>query len=131
MTPECSNRVDIAPLAERFGWRLVVLFGSAASRPAEARDVDMAVLPAGTSSLFDRGRRLAELERLFAPPPVDLLVLGPDTLPIARLEVFREGQCLYEAEPGLFSREQDRAFFLYADSEKFRRVAREVLHGRS
>jgi len=49
---------------------------------------------------------------------------------VARFEVFRQGRCLFEAEPGLFSREQDRAFFLYADSEPIRRQMREVLHGR-
>lgn len=53
MTHAFLNRADVAPLAERFGWRLVVLFGSAANRPADARDVDIAVLPTAASSLLD------------------------------------------------------------------------------
>lgn len=41
----------------------------------------------------------------------------------------RAGHCLFEAEAGLFERERDRAFFLYADSEWFRRQQREMLRG--
>ncbi len=80
--------------------------------------------------LLEQGRWQARLEGLFAPRPVDLLVLSAASSPVVRFEVFRRGHCLFEAEPGLFSREQDRAFFLYADSETFRRQTREVLYGR-
>jgi predicted nucleotidyltransferase len=120
----------VAKLAQRLGWRLVVQFGSSVTSPETARDVDIAVLPKREAELAERGRWLAALETVLAPRKVDLLVLDETTSPLARFEVFRAGHCLYEAEPDLFSREQDRAFFLYADSEKFRRAAREMLHDR-
>lgn len=133
--PLPSNLVErlsvvIDPIARRHGWRLVVLFGSAA-RGEAARDLDLAVLPAEMPSLLTQGAWLAALDERLAPWVPDLLVLGDDTSPVTRFEVFRQGRCLFEAEPGLFSREQDRAFFLYADSEPIRRQLREVLHDRS
>jgi predicted nucleotidyltransferase len=117
----------IAPLAHRYAWRLVVLFGSAA-RGGPARDLDLGVLPTATPSLLEQGAWVAALEAALAPWSVDLLSIGDWTSPVARFEVFRAGHCLYEAEPGLYGREQDRAFFLYADSEPIRRQMREVLH---
>ncbi len=128
MTPGPTHTETITQLAQRFGWRLVIQFGSSVTQPETARDVDIAVLPAKEAELIERGRWLAALETLFAPRKVDLLVIDEVVSPLARFEVFRTGHCLYEAEAGLFSREQDRAFFLYADSEKFRRTAREILH---
>jgi predicted nucleotidyltransferase len=120
--------LDWSALAARHGWRLVVLFGSSA-RGAAGRDIDLALLPALIPDLLEHGRWQAELEGLLAPRPVDLVLLGAATSPVTRFEVFRAGRCLYEAETGLFERERDRAFFLYADSEWFRRQQREVLRG--
>lgn len=108
----------------------MVPFGSAA-RGEAARDLDLAVLPATMPSLLTQGAWLAAPEERLASWAVDLLLLGDETSPVARFEVFRQGRCLFEAEPGLFSREQDRAFFLYADSEPIRRQMREVLHART
>jgi predicted nucleotidyltransferase len=116
-------------LARRFGWRLIVLFGSLA-RGENGRDVDLAVLPTAETGLMEQGRWLASLEKLFAPRAVDLLVLHDGLAPLTRFEVFRCGQCLFEAQADLFSGEQDRAFFLYADTEKFRRAEREALRDR-
>lgn len=117
-------------MARESAWRLVVLFGSLA-REGVGRDVDLAVLVAGMPDLLELGRWQARLEDLWAPAPVDLLVLGPGTSVVTRFQVFGDGLCLFEAEPGLFERERDRAFFLYADSEHFRRQQREALHGRT
>lgn len=120
--------VDWPALAARCGWRLVVLFGSTV-RGVKGRDIDLAVLPVEVPDLLEQGRWQAELEGLLAPWPVDLLLLSPTTSPVTRFEVFRAGRCLVEAEAGLCERERDRAFFLYADSEWFRRQQREVLRG--
>lgn len=128
LSPERS--AALCDLASRFRWRLVVLFGSLA-REEQGRDVDLAVLPTAASGLLERGGWQAHLEELFAPRPVDLLVLHDAVPPLTRFEVFRDGLCLFESEAGLFAREQDRAFFLYADSEKFRRAGQEVLRGRA
>ena len=126
VSPEQQQAV--AELARSHHWRLVVLFGSTA-RTGKGRDVDLAVLPSGDVSLMEQGGWQARLEALFAPNPVDLLLLHDALSPLTRFEIFRDGKCLYEAEPGLFSAEQDRAFFLHADSEKFRRASREMLRG--
>jgi predicted nucleotidyltransferase len=123
-----DQQAALRDLSRRIDWRLVVLFGSLA-RTGEGRDLDLAVLPSIPPDLMTLGRWQAELERLFSPRPVDLLLLEDALSPLPRFEVFRDGRCLYEAEPGLFDREQDRAFFLYADSEKFRRATRELLDG--
>lgn len=123
-----DQKTAIAAVARQFGWRLVVLFGSLA-RDGEGRDVDLAILPACSVDLMEQGGWQARLENLFDPRPVDLVVLQDALSPLARFEVFRDGECLFEAQPGLFSSEQDRAFFLHADSEKFRRESREILRG--
>jgi predicted nucleotidyltransferase len=119
----------VAALAERHSWRLVVLFGSAATG-GQARDLDLAVLPAAPPGLLEQGAWQAALEGALAPWSVDLLVLGDWTSPVTRFQVFCAGRCLFESEPGLFAREQDRAFFLHADSESIRRQMREVLHAK-
>lgn len=121
-----ENRHALEALARRFGWRLVVLFGSAASASG-GRDVDFAVMPVSVPGLFEQGRWVSALEALCTPRPVDLLLLTDHLAPLARFEVFRNGRCLFEEREGLFGQEQDRAFFLYADSAKFRRAGREVL----
>jgi len=118
----------LAALAERYGWRLVVLFGSMA-RTDRGRDLDLAVLPRALPDLLEQGRWQADLEALAEPLPVDLVLLHPALSPVTRFEVFRAGRCLFEAEPGRFEQERDRAFFLYADSEWLRRQQREVLYG--
>ena len=66
-----------------------------------------------------------------APLPVDMVLIHPGLSPVTRFHIFRDGQLIYEAEPGLFGREWDRAFFLYADSEHFRRQQWEALRGGS
>jgi predicted nucleotidyltransferase len=121
-----EKRDATAQLAQRFDWRLVVLFGSTA-RESGGRDLDLAVMPRSTPDLLEEGRWLAALEAVLTPRRVDLLVMTERLSPLARFEVFRAGVCLFEAQEGLFSREQDRAFFLYVDSGRFRRASLEVL----
>ena len=122
--PSSRNRERVASVARRFGWRLVVVFGSAVSggRP---RDLDLAVQPQGEPDLFTIGRWTRVLEDTLELEPIDLVVLGDSVSPVLRFEVFRNGVCVFEAEPGVFDREQDRAFFLYADSAHFRRQLEE------
>lgn len=121
-------RLGVVGLARRNGWRLVVLFGSLA-RAEPARDADLAILPDGPPSLLEQGRWQAELEDLWSPVPVDLLVMTPERSPVILYRVFRDGRCLFEREARLFERERDRAFFLYADSAWFRRQQEEALLG--
>lgn len=121
-----EKREAIAQLARRFEWRLVVLFGSAA-KGSGGRDMDLAVIPRSTPGLLEESGWLAALEALFVPRRVDLVILNERLSPLIRFEVFCAGVCLFEAQEGLFDREQDRAFFLYADSNGFRRASLEVL----
>lgn len=116
----------IQALARRHGWCLVILFGSTA-REGAGRDIDLAVLPKNVPDFMTQARWLRQLEEIL-PGPVDLLVLHDGTGPLIRYHVFRDGLCLHEEEPGRFDREQDRAFFLYADSVQFQKHAEEPLH---
>lgn len=115
----------LVEIARRYDWELVVLFGSMA-RGEVARDIDLAVKPLAAPDLFTEGRWFRELEAILSPASPDLLVLSDATSPVVRFEVFRDGVCLYQALPGAFDREQDRAFFLYADSHWLRRDERRV-----
>jgi predicted nucleotidyltransferase len=121
-----TQKNALADLARRHNWRLAVLFGSAAH--GEGRDVDIAVVPAAMPDLREQAGWQVEVEEIVAPKPLDLLVAGDNLSPVTRFEVFCKGACLYERAPGMFDREFDRAFFLYADSEKFRRALHEQLH---
>lgn len=112
-------------MARRHGWRLLVLFGSAAR--GDGRDVDLAVLPAQPPDPLALGEWQAELEAVCAPRPVDLVLIHDGLSPLLRYEALCRGVCLYEAEPGLFDSEQDRAFFLHADSARLRRALAEFL----
>jgi predicted nucleotidyltransferase len=123
--PTQAQLEALRELAERYGWRLVVLFGS--SVHGAGRDVDLAVLPARPPQGMELGGWQAALEALFSPRPVDLVLLHAGMSPLLRYEALCRGRCLYEAQPGLFDAEQDRAFFLYADSAPLRRALSEFL----
>ncbi len=124
-----SDQQDLLrQLAIKYHWRLLVLFGSRAEGHA-GRDVDLAILPAQFPDLMTQGRWQRELQAALHPETVDLLVLHSGTSPLVRFHALRDGVCLYEAEPGLFEREQDRAFFLHADSVLFLKHAAEFADG--
>lgn len=112
-------------MARRHGWRLLVLFGSSAR--GEGRDVDLAVLPAQPPDPLALGGWQAKLEAVLRPLPVDLVLIHNGLSPLVRYEALCRGVCLYEAEPGLFDSEQDRAFFLHADSAPLRRALADFL----
>lgn len=116
----------VRELARQHGWRLVVLFGSSAC--GEGRDVDLAVLPMRPPQPLELGSWQSALEALFTPRPVDLVLIHAGMSPLLRYEVLCRGRCLYEAEDGLFDAEQDRAFFLHADTAPLRRALSEFLH---
>ncbi|AGA32211.1 hypothetical protein TVNIR_0509 [Thioalkalivibrio nitratireducens DSM 14787] len=102
-----------------------MLFGSTA-RQRYGRDIDLAVKPVSVPDLFAQGRWLRELEAVFDPVPVGLLVLTADTAPLVRFEALRDGVCLYQDHDQRFWQEQDRAFFLYADADWLRGDERTV-----
>ena len=126
-----GTREALAGWAERAGCRLLVLFGSAADRePAVSpRDVDLAVDFPDLPSAHRRLALIGELQDLCAPRPVDVVFLHRDTDPVLRFEVFRRGEPLYEARPGLFVHEVVRALALYEDALPFRRALRRTFVG--
>ena len=75
-------------LAKAYGASRVILFGSAAGDPAQARDLDLACDGVEGWKLFELGARLEEELRL----PVDVVPLDPPT-PFSR-HVEREGRVL-------------------------------------
>lgn len=128
-TLEEATRRELADWADRSGCRLLVLFGSAADGAARPGDVDLAV---AFPSLPDPERRLAvvgELQDLCGPTAVDVVFLHPETDPVLRFEVFRRGEALYEARPGLFVDEVVRALALYEDALPFRRALQRSFAG--
>lgn len=128
--PDRTRRA-LAGWAEGAGCRLLVVFGSAADRAPTAppRDVDLAVDLPNDSSADRRLTVIGELQDLCAPRPVDVVFLHRDTDPVLRFEVFRRGEPLHEARPGLFVDEVVRALALYEDALPFRRALHRTFTG--
>ena len=90
--PITEDQIDQAVrIAREHGATRVVLFGSALDRPAQARDLDLAVEGVGGWDFFGLG---AQLDRALGLP-VDLVPLDPPT-PFSR-HVERWGKTLFEA----------------------------------
>lgn len=113
---------DIDALCKRHGVELLVLFGSQAGGSTHpASDVDLAVLthPDVAVSKLDL---MFQLGGLFGDREIDLVLLTRDTDPLLLHEIFTNGRPLHEAQPGIFEREQLRAWKLYLDTEKLRQM---------
>jgi len=109
------------------GVELLVLFGSVAGKTERpGSDVDLAVK-------MKRGRSMAKLEliyhlgALFPDREIDLVVLSTETDPVLLFEIFSSGKLVYEENPGVFDNERLRAYKLYYDTEKLRRLQAEYL----
>lgn len=103
--------------------RLLVVFGSEATGDTWTEsDVDVAVACDPVPSPRERLRMIGELEERCGGRRADVVFLGPGTDPVLRHEVFRGGELLYEAEPGLFVEESVRALMLHEDALPFRRA---------
>ena len=61
-----------------------------------------------------------DLETIFHPHPVDLVILTRDTSPLLLHEAFFKGRPLYESSDGLFERGRLRAWKLYLDTARLR-----------
>jgi predicted nucleotidyltransferase len=78
-------------IAKDFGATRLILFGSAATDPERARDLDLACDGVPGWRLFELGASLEEELRL----PLDLIPLSPPTRLTRIIE--RKGKVLYEA----------------------------------
>jgi uncharacterized protein len=109
------------------GIDLLVLFGShAAGRAAGASDVDLAVqLERGAQP--DKLQLIFDLEEIFAPRRVDLVILTAHTTPLLLHEIFVKGTPLFESRPGEFRKARLRAWKLYQDTAPLRERERRFL----
>lgn len=106
---------------------LCILFGSRTIGLARAdSDVDIALQ-------FARGQQpsklhlLHELEMLWMPKTVDLVVLDPQTDPLLLHEIFSHGKLIFEKSEGLFARARLRAWHLYLDTAPLRQKERQFI----
>jgi predicted nucleotidyltransferase len=106
------------------GFRLIVLFGSAAREEARPRDLDIAILGDTPLDTVDATNRLI---RELGVQPVDVCDLL-HAEPLLMALVARDGVPLHEAEPGEFARFASLAARRYADTRKFREMERLQLH---
>ncbi|GMV07608.1 MAG: hypothetical protein AMXMBFR53_38830 [Gemmatimonadota bacterium] len=102
--------------------RMLILFGSHRKGSAHPdSDVDLAGHFDPLPPPRDRLRILGELQDRLGQRRADLVFLTATTDPVLRFEIFRDGERLYESEPGLFVEERVRALMLYEDALPFRR----------
>ena len=122
--PSIDDLREIAArLGQESGYRLLVLFGSAARGAAAPEDLDVAVLG---DAATDTVALTNELIRRTGTQQIDIADLRHAD-PLLMMLVARDGVPLYEREPGEFSRFASLAVRRYADTRKFREMeAREV-----
>jgi predicted nucleotidyltransferase len=111
-------------LVERRGLRLVMLFGSASRDEPTAHDVDIAVSarPGERLDILDVVNDFLDLTGSDDVDVLDLDRAGP----VARQHALF-GEPLYESEPGLYAREQDRASMERMDLSEWLRVINKEL----
>jgi len=68
-----------------------------------------------------------ELEMIFTPKMVDLVLLNAETDPLLLHEIFAHGRLLFERSEGLFAKGELRAWHLYLDTAPLRRKEREFI----
>jgi len=124
---ELFDPTTIARYCHREGIQLLVLFGSLASETAVSRrDVDLAVqMCRGVQA--DKLRLIFDLEEIFDPYRVDLVILTPLTSPLLLHEVFSRGIALYEGAAGELGKSRLRAWKLYQDAAPLRRLEKKAL----
>lgn len=118
-------RTAAREMAGRFGLHLVVVFGSAARQEATPEDLDIGVQGAGPVDVVALTNTLTQALKTQAVDVTDLSRADPLLLAL----VAREGQPLFEAEPGRFAHFVSVAARRFADTRKFREAQTEVLRG--
>jgi len=107
--------------------RLCVLFGSQATgRTHSDSDVDLAIWPDCAPDPMGKARWIGELSDLLNLP-VNLVIGSADLDPVLGFEIMRDGQAIFEREPGVWQAQAVQLWHAYNDSLPFRRAAREQL----
>lgn len=118
-----AQRGVLAQVCRDHGLRLLVAFGSALTRPDQARDLDLAFLP---QAAVDTVRLLDDLYRLTGSEAIDLMDLSRAGI-VARAQALGHGTPLFEAEPQLFAEEQLVAIARRADTRWLRDLELDAL----
>ena len=127
-----EQRTTLAEIARQADARLLVLFGSMARGDAHSgSDLDLAIDLPAPAELETHLQWIQEVEEAIPGVRVDFVFLSPRTPPVLRYQVFTEGECLYEGEPGLFDHEFLRAWHLYLDTRRLREYEQTYLRLRA
>ena len=106
---------------------LLVLFGSGCTgKTHSASDIDIAV-KCKHGIRVSKLKLIYKLDDFFSGKSIDLVVLTPDTDPLLLYEIFCRGTSVYESRKGLFEKEKLRAWKLYLDTEKIRKMNEKYL----
>src|SRR5947208_6016042 len=107
-----------ARIATERGYRLVVLFGSAARGESAPRDVDLGIIGPADTELDVLATTTAFIQAL-GTSAVDVVDLRRAN-PVLLMSVARDGVPLFEATGSTFSVFSSLAMRRYADTKKFR-----------
>jgi len=124
------SETQFQPMAQRFGIRALVLFGSAARGTLrEASDIDIAVLLQRYPAVEKRQQLWSALSQLFSRD-VDLTVLN-HAEPLVSFRVACEGKILFVADDRAWESWKSDAVRQYWDTEKFREALKTYLSRRA
>lgn len=136
--PPFPTSKQLRPVAQKFGVRLIVLFGSAARGKVHAEsDIDVGVLMERYPTFNRRLKLWQALCEIFRAE-IDLAVLNHAT-PLLKFQVARDGKVLFQRHPAVWANWKSYAFRQYWDTKKFRddlrkyisRAAEEMRHAAS
>jgi predicted nucleotidyltransferase len=118
---------EIKKLCRENNIDLLVLFGSEATKATHAgSDMDLAVL-LKRGSRTSKLKLIGELDDCFGGKKIDLVILTTETDPLLLHEIFSHGRTLYERRKGIFINQKLRAWKLYIDTGKIRRMNEKYL----
>jgi len=119
----------LSAFCRKWGIELLIIFGSRVTGFATpSSDIDLAV-QLRRDSEASKLDLIYELDAIFYPEPIDLVILTPNTAPLLRYEIFFNGRVLFEEPEGLFEPGKLKAWKLYLDTAPLRK--RELEHLRS
>ncbi len=111
------DKVKMAQIAQKYGLRLIMLFGSQAQKTGQRdSDVDLAFYP---SHDCDEQQLYEELVHLLKRADLDLVNLRVTHNHIIRFEILHKGTVLYEEEPGIKSTLEWESYFDFMDFKHY------------
>lgn len=128
LAPEHLERLAlVAPdVARAAGYRLVVLFGSAARGTPHPEDVDLGILADGLVDTVTAANRFIEVLHTQHVDIVDLRAADP----LLAAAIARDAKVLYQAHPFEYARFVSLAYRRYADTRTFRDLEHQALKSR-